>query len=236
MEHKGWIAGSALAFAALIGFLVPAHGIHDVPKTPVEKVRPAPEPLTAPSPVRTLAATAYVERSPSCRNPGGTNQAGFCWYEGWAFTRKTVCVDSSIAGAPLAAIARDFTGPGGLRVVAGGTAGACQKAGYSASQRVSFLSMSKNAAARYGGRVCGLTGAANYGNLSSVDVTVNVTGAKTTPCGAGLEWQDVFEHEFGHALGLSHKQKYVSSIMRDGHKPDATDVAHLKQIYEKRRS
>lgn len=195
-------------------------------------VRPAVQPL--------LAAAAkpakYVERSSACRTPGDTNRAGYCWYEGWTFTRKTICVDSSIAGAPLAEMARQFTGPGGLRVVVGGRAGECARVGYSAGQRVSFLSMTKAAAARYQYGVCGLTAPANYGNLSSVNITIYVTTPQATPCGAGAEWSDVFFHEFGHALGLSHEQAYVSSIMRDGNWPDKTDRAHLTQIYGGRHS
>lgn len=213
--------------AFLIGSFIRPSGIHD----PAGQPTPAVEPL-----VVNASTTKYVERSTSCRNPAGTNQAGYCWYEGWAFTRRMVCIDSSIAGAPLAAVVKMYTGVGGLKVVVGGAAGACQKAGYPASQRVSFLSMSKNTAARWGYAVCALTAPANYGNLTSVGITVYVTGPQRTPCGGQPEWTDVFGHEFGHALGISHNQPYATSIMRDGHSPDASDRAKLTQIYSNRRA
>lgn len=221
--------------AALLGFSLRLSDPAEQPTPTVTVTQtPAPELITPGPAVGPSKKTTYVTRAASCRNPG--NAAGYCWFEGWAFTRKTICIDSSIPGAPLDAIARAFTGPGGLRVYVGGKAGACAARGVPASQRVSFLSMSKNGAARYGYQVCGLTQAANYGNLTAINVTVYVTGTQRTPCGGAPEWQDVFEHEFGHTLGLSHEQQYVTSIMRDGHAPDATDRAHLTQIYGGRRA
>ena len=228
-----WFVISAIIVGVLLGFSVRPSGVHDPAQQPGRHATPTPEPKLSGA----TGASAYVERSTTCRNPGGTNQAGYCWYEGWAFTRKTICIDSSIAGAPLGTVVSKFTGPGGLRVINGGTkAGNCAAKGYPASQRVSFVSMSKNTAARWGYGACGLTSAANYGNLSSVGVSIYLTGAQRTPCGAGVEWTDVFLHEFGHALGLSHRQPHVSSIMRDGHSPDASDRAKLAQIYTARRA
>lgn len=229
-ERKDLRTIVALLLVVVLGFFIGSFiprpsGIYN----PAGQPTPAAEPL-----IVNASATKYVERSPSCRNPA--NAAGYCWYEGWAFTRRTICIDSSIAGAPLAAVAKMYTGIGGLKIVVGGTASACQKSGYPASQRVSFLSMSKNTAARWGYGVCALTAPANYGNLTSVGITVYVTGPHRTPCGGQPEWTDVFLHELGHALGISHNQPYGSSIMRDGHSPDASDRAKLAQIYNPRKA
>lgn len=229
---KRLIALGVILAAFPLGLTIRPSGIYDpTPTHRRENVSPpVPEPLMS-----GVRASSYTERLSSCRNPG--NAAGYCWFEGWAFARKTICIDSSIPGAPLARIASDFTGIAGLRIVNGGTrAGNCAAKGYPASQRISFLSMSKTGAARYGYRVCGLTAPANYGNLTSVNVTIYVTGAERTPCGGAPEWTDVFEHEFGHTLGLSHNQPYATSIMRDGHRPDASDRAKLGTIYSKRRA
>lgn len=221
-----------VVLAFLIGSFIRPSGIYPDRRSPVTEQRtPAPEPL-----VVNASVTKYVERSAACRNPGGTNRAGYCWYEGWSFTRRTICIDSSIPGAPLAAVAKMYTGIGGLKVVVGGKAGGCQEAGYPAGQRVSFLSMSKNTAAHWGYGVCALTSPANYGNLTSVNITVYITGPQRTPCGGQPEWTDVFAHEFGHALGISHNQPHASSIMRDGHSPDASDSAKLAQIYSTHRA
>lgn len=161
------------------------------------------------------------------------------WYEGWQFARKTVCIDSSISGAPLSEVAGMFSGAkkGGLAVVVGGRAGGCQAKGYALGQRVTFGSMSTRGVKMYGG-ACAVTLAANYGNLNSIGIEVNVTGYQATACGnyASGEWVDVFAHEFGHAVGLSHDQAKYTSIMRDGHQLDANDRAHLTEIYLNRKS
>lgn len=234
-QTKAVLIYSAVMLAALfIGAIIRPSGIHDPPPAApgtTDGYNVTPEPLMARS---AAASTAYVERSVSCRNPA--NAAGYCWYEGWAFTRKTVCIDSSIPGAPLTEVAKLFTGPGGIRVIVGGRAGSCAANGQVAGQRVTFVSMSKNTVARYGRNVCGLTSPANYGNLNSISVAIYVTGAKRTPCGSGAEWLDVWAHEMGHTFGLSHKQPAASSIMRDGHWPDRSDRAKLAQIYTARRA
>lgn len=228
----GTIIAVAIALLAVLGIRAAQHD--DPPQAP-RTVETTPDPrleVAGASAATAYVRTPYVAVKESCRTPGH-GRVAYCWFEGWQFSRKTICIDSSISGAPLAALARHYTGIGGIRVVVGGTrAGACA-AGYDASQRVSFLSMSKTGAARYGYNVCGLTQAANYGALSSVAISVYVTGAQRTPCGAGVEWGDVFEHEFGHALGLSHEQRYASSVMRDadGRGPDATDKAELTILY-----
>lgn len=224
-----------LALAGILAMLGGA-GLAYQPGTTAEA--PAPVPDVRLEQAGATASTAYVKSSyvavkESCRTPGH-GRVAYCWFEGWSFARKTICVDSSIPGAPLAKLAQHYNGVGGLRIVVKGKVGTCAAAGYGASQRVSFLSMSKTGAARYNYRVCGLTSPANYGSLTSVAVTVYVTGAQRTPCGAGVEWGDVFEHEFGHTLGLSHEQPKATSVMRDsdGHGLDANDKAELTILYK----
>lgn len=226
------IAVALVVTAVLLGLLIRPSGIYDKVPNPEPPAATTPDPRLEVAGARTTAA--YVTRSSSCANPG--NRAGYCWFEGWAFTRKTICVDSSISGAPVARLVSYYSGIGGLRIVNGGRAGQCAARGYPASQRVSFLSMSRNTAAKWGYQVCGLTQAASYGNLTGISITIYVTGAQRTPCGGTPEWEDVFLHEFGHALGLSHSQPHVSSIMRDGHRPDASDRSKLTTIYGGRRA
>lgn len=209
----------AIAVAFVIGFLIRPSGIHTPP--------PAPELASASSPA------AYRSVSESCRTPGHSRVA-YCWFEGYQFTRKTICIDSSIPNAPLMQIAGDYNRTGVLRMRVVGYAGGCAKSGYAKSQRVTFAVMSKATAAKYGYGICGVTQAANYGNLTGVTIQIYVTGAKRTPCGGGPEWADVFRHELGHALGLSHAQPKVSSLMRDGHGVDANDKAELTILYGRR--
>lgn len=159
------------------------------------------------------------------------------WYEGYHFGHKTVCIDSSISGAPLADVARMYSGSnkGGLRVVVGGKAGACAAKGYAERQRVTFLSMGPRSQKKYG--ACALTWPGSYGSLTDVHVEVWVTAPRETLCGnyASGEWVDVFAHEFGHATGLSHDQPAKTSIMRDGHSLDSGDRKRLTAIYANRR-
>jgi hypothetical protein len=217
MENKGWFVFSALLFAAILGlFIIPAHGIHDVPPaapgvTDGWSERPAAEPLRA-APQKVAKAESPLE--------------------GWAFTRRSVCISSNVPGAPLAAVVKLYQGVGGLSITNAGTA-ACWRRGFTAAQTVSFQLYTASDRKTYKG-YCAYTAPANYGNLTSVYIRINPTGPQRTACGGGAEWLDVFGHEIGHAFGLSHAQPYVSSIMRDGHSLDASDRAKLSQIYGKR--
>lgn len=160
------------------------------------------------------------------------------WYEGWQFSHKSVCIDSSIAGAPLAAVAAMYTGAnkGGLTVRFSATAGGCKALGYGEGQRVTFTSMSPYGQKHYG--ACAVTEPDNFGDLTKVSIAVWVTGPRATLCGdfASGEWVDVFAHEFGHATGLSHDQPAITSVMRDGHGLDAGDRKRLNAIYAGRRT
>lgn len=222
------------AIAGAILGLVRPYGIHEPPPEQSPR-RESVSPPVSPLLTGAHAESAYVAVKESCRTPGH-GRVAYCWWEGWAFARKAICIDSSIAGAPLTSVAGQFNGIGGLRVIVGGTrVGTCAAKGYGVSQRVSFLSMSKSGAARYNYQVCGVTAPANYGNLTQVGVAIYVTGPQRTPCGGGAEWTDVFAHELGHALGLTHDQKAATSIMRDGHRPDASDRSNLVILYGNKR-
>lgn len=171
--------------------------------------------------------------SASCINPG--NPTGQCWYEGWQFQKKSVCLESGITGAPLANVATMYR-VNGIAVYVRFKYGQCAEAGFSAAQRIviSYYTAADKAGAMNG--ACAYTQAANYGYLTGVYVRVNVLGGAAgmkTACGDTTdgEWQDVFAHEVGHAFGLSHNQPYVSSIMRDGVTTSAQDRLYLNSLY-----
>lgn len=202
----------ATAVVALAATLSPSPGVSDVP---------TPSPSFA-------APKGYVASSKACVNPG--NPKGICWWEGWEFHYKNICMESNVPNAPLAAVAKMYTLAGSINVAYRGALGSCARYGFKASQTVRFAVYTKADRKSYG-YACAYTQPDNYGVLSGVYVRVNVTGPKATDCGSGAEWQDVFAHEFGHAVGLSHEQKYVSSIMRDGHTVSAQDAQEIRALY-----
>lgn len=210
------ILGAVLLGLAL-GFSIRPSGIHgDQPPGVTDgwSERPAAEPLVASQSAQKLSAGP--------------------WREGWQFARRTVCISSNVPGAPLSAVASMYQGVGGLKIVNAGTA-ACWRRGFTAAQTVSFQLYTASDRKTYKG-YCAYTQPLNYGDLSGAYIRINPNGINRTACGSGSEWVEVFAHEFGHAVGLSHDQPKVSSIMRDGHGLDASDRSKLATIYSKRKA
>lgn len=216
----------ACALAVLASLFIPAHGVAKVP------------PLDEYAPVRTVPAPEPSCPAANCwkdtRKPMQADKVASwpAWAEGWQFKYADVCIESSISGAPLANIATMYR-KNGVNVYVRFSQGQCAAAGFPASQRVAFeLYTAADKTGDMSG-ACAYTAPANYGDLTSVFIRVNVLSYQRTACGdlASGEWQDVFAHELGHAFGLSHNQPYVTSIMRDGHTTSATDIAYLGYIY-----
>lgn len=154
------------------------------------------------------------------------------WSEGWEFRRTTICVESNVPYAPLSTIQKAYA-RAGLKVVVGGSLGRCKARGYAVAQTVPIMAYrSADRRAPIYRDACAATQAWNYGKLTKVTIKINVTGRARTACGGGKEWFDVFNHEFGHAVGLSHSQSRSSSIMRDGHFLSASDIAEIRSIYK----
>lgn len=222
-----WAAIACVA-AVLAGLFIPAHGIWKVPSldeyAPTSTTQPAAEP-SCPKLVKCVDTAR-----PAMRTAAATSRPS--WSEGWQFKYRDVCVESSIAGWDGAKLATMYR-KNGMNVYVRFALGQCASAGFPVSQILPFepyTAMDKLGDMR---GACAYTQANNYGELTGVHIRVNVTGPRATACGdyASGEWDDVMEHEAGHAFGLSHEQPYVSSIMRDGHTTSPTDIAYLGYIY-----
>jgi hypothetical protein len=227
-----------VSLGMIIGLLLYFLGISFVPQHDDYGPTPAPT-VTVTAPPAEHLTTGAATAATSCVNDG--NPYGYCWYQGWRFPtladgRTWVCIDSSIAGAPLAGVANLFRQiDSRILISAYIGAGQCKAHGFPANRRITYYAFTthdKNA----NPSTCGMTLPRNYGAyaddgyLGLPMIKVNVTGSKLTPCGGGNEWQDVWAHELGHAFGLSHAQPRVTSIMREGHTLDSYDKYYIKMI------
>jgi hypothetical protein len=163
---------------------------------------------------------------------------GFEWYSGYQWATKSLCIESGIVGAPLAEVAAKFRVQG-LAVYVRFGYGGCAAAGFGPDKRVAF---SYYTAADLAGDLkgaCAYASIANYGDITSAFIRVNVKGGaagQRTDCGAGPggEWLDVFGHELLHTYGFSHEQPAITSLMRDGHVLDKYDLYRLGYLYNAR--
>lgn len=222
----------ALTLAVGAGLAIRPSGIHDPADQPTAPRTPAYTVDTMPIPEPDLLSTQAEAATAGCANPG--NPKGYCWYSGYRWPSRWVCIDSSIPGHPLGAVATLFRSiDSRLKVSAYHGAGQCKAHGFPSNRRVSFVpfTAADKRARPYG---CGLMFAPNYGaygaHATMPLIKINVTGYQRTPCGGGLEWRDVFAHEFAHSYGLSHNQPRSTSIMRQGHVLDAYDKYYIKMI------
>jgi hypothetical protein len=221
--------------AFLIGlFIIPANGIHEPPTAPATPS--ASYPVKAELPPMEEEEAGVHAATACATNPG--NPYGYCWYSGYRWPSNWICIDSSIPGHPLGAVATLFRAiDSRLKVSAYNGAGQCKAHGFPRNRYVTFIPFTAAERAASPG-ACGLYFAPSYGayNLNNSItynrplIKIHVSGYQRTPCGGGLEWRDVFAHELGHGYGLSHNQPRSTSILRQGHVLDAYDKYHIKMI------
>lgn len=220
------LAAAGIAASVTAGLLIRPSGIY---------------PEQAPPPVP--STPILVQHKTTGAAAADATDATYAWYTGWRWpnygTGTWVCIDSSIPGAPLGAVAQDFrTIDSRLKVSAYVGAGQCAAHGFPHNRRLTFYPFTAHDK-QANPRTCGMQISGNYGPYVYAPsdtwlrqlpmIKINVTGYKTTPCGAS-EWADVFKHEYGHSWGLSHAQPRVTSIMRDGHFLDAYDKYYIRMI------
>jgi hypothetical protein len=157
------------------------------------------------------------------------------WFQGWQFQRKSICIESNIPKAPLAAVASMYR-VNGIRVTVKFALGQCAAAGFKRSQYVPFTAYKAD------NNMCAATVInRSAGYVTDASIRINMqpdtkqangsTRYYASACRTGAEWTDMFGHELGHAFGLTHTQPFASSIMRDGHTTDPYDDWRLTVIY-----
>ncbi|MDX6250407.1 MAG: hypothetical protein QOF10_3767 [Kribbellaceae bacterium] len=184
--------------------------------------------------VRIVAAAAALGAVLFGALPAQAAEPSGVWYQGYQFQRKSVCIESNIPNAPLAAVAAMYR-VNGIRVSVRFGLGQCAAAGFARSQYVPITAFKAD------NNMCAAAPTTYYnGYIVQAEVIVNLqpdtkqsNGVTRyySACRAGAEWTDMFAHELGHTFGLSHTQPSYTSIMRDGHTTDAPDRWRLGLIY-----
>jgi hypothetical protein len=181
-----------------------------------------------------LAAVIALGASIVGAGPAQAAEPSGTWYQGYQFARKSVCLESNIPKAPLAAVAAMYR-VNGIQVYVRYALGQCAAAGFARSQYVPITAYKANNNMCAGAPTTYYNGyivkAAVIINLQPDTKMADGSTRYYSSCRTGTEWTDMFAHEVGHTFGLSHSQRYSSSIMRDGHTTSATDRALLGLIY-----
>ncbi|MEV5961491.1 M12 family metallo-peptidase [Kribbella sp. NPDC051952] len=175
-----------------------------------------------------LGATMFGAVPAQAAEPSGE------WYQGYQFAQKSVCLESNIPNAPLAAVAAMYQ-VNGIQVAVRSALGQCAAAGFARSQYVPITAYQAD------DNMCaGSPTTYDNGYIVQAAVIVNLqpdtkladgSTRYYSSCRNGAEWTDTFAHEVGHTFGLSHSQPYSTSMMRDGHTTDTSDRSQLGLIY-----
>jgi hypothetical protein len=146
-------------------------------------------------------------------------QAAGDWYQGYQFARKSVCLESDIPNAPLAAVAAMYR-VHGVRISVRFALGQCAAAEFARPQYVPITAYQLRTT----------TCVRALRRLTTTKMADGTTRYYSS-CRSGTEWTDMFAHEVGHTFGLSHSQPYSTSIMRERHTTDTSDRRLLGLIY-----
>lgn len=141
------------------------------------------------------------------RNADGTTAIPW-WYLGAQFKGRTICIESNLYLAPLNTIMADWknlnpAAAGGylLNPTPDTRVGGCAARTYALSQRVTFTGVNVSAS-----NFCARTLRTVYtatGYIASARVEINYAADKVACRGSG-NWTTMWNHEFGHTVGLAH--------------------------------
>jgi hypothetical protein len=174
---------------------------------------------------------------PSCVNPGNPN--GICWYSGYQFQYRTICMEMVAYPAywDLAAAVNTMNwvaaqwAVNGPRIYNRSTSGGCAADGFAPGQIVKI----EPYAADDGH--CGYALPPNYGYHAGVvrvklNMSPNYPGGwqYASSCRSGAAWNKLVGHEFGHTLGYSHYAE-PESLMSAGLYRSSIDAWKNRNVY-----
>lgn len=171
---------------------------------------------------------------PSCESPG--NPGGICWYAGYQFPNRTICIeswsntywDNALAESTLNWVAYQWA-VNGPRIYVRTTQGACTTAGFTTRQIVQFIPYVADDGH------CGLSysmGAGYTTNTITINMHATVTGGfqYAALCRSGSTWNKTWGHEMGHQLGLTHYAE-TESLMSFGTYRSSIDAWKMQNLY-----
>jgi hypothetical protein len=171
---------------------------------------------------------------PSCESPG--NPAGICWYAGYQFPNRTICIEAwsttswnnATAESTLNWVQYQWA-VNGVRIYVRTTQGACATAGFTTRQIVQYIPYVADDGH------CGLAysmGAGYTTNTITINMHANVTNGfqYTTLCRSGSTWNKTWGHEMGHELGLTHYAEQ-ESLMSFGTYRSSIDAWKMENLY-----
>lgn len=169
-----------------------------------------------------------------CENENQADSASALpyWAEGWQFEGRTVCLESTRAGAPLSSVRNDYiSAVNGLVQITPATAvGECSNRGYPLSQQIKVYSYSSSTDGWCGYAQIWTVGA----SVHHANIYINEHPDRVG-CRDAASWPSLWEHEVGHVAGLAHtpaaENSVMAAILNDKRVTPQVDGPRLANIY-----
>lgn len=132
------------------------------------------------------------------------------WAAGFQFEGRTICIETTRAGAPVGSVRNDFLAATNnlLQFTSDNRVGGCSSRGYPLSQQIKVHSYSSGTDGW-----CGYASTVyTAGYVHHTDIYINEHPDRVG-CRDAASWPSLWEHEVGHTLGLNHVPAAENSVM-----------------------